>query len=847
MRILLRSAFVIVMIMSVAVVFSQCTKRETRQKIKLDSAAIREAQASTKLATTLQIQPEDRRSIAVFYFENVTGDEELNWMRRGLMEMLITDLSQSRYVDVVGEHELISTMRRMGIAEGQTMNPNLAVSVGREARLETVLVGSFVRVGENIRIDAQLYDARTGSLLKADRVECRGMEEVFTMVDELTRRVRNGLKPTLKDVVEFDKDLAEATTNSIEAYRYFAEGLALYDKYFHDEAAEYFEKAVEIDTTFATAYARLATSYAGMGRGRDTRRALAKAIALVDRVTERERLNIFALDAELKGNSRKIIETYEKMVQLFPKDKEAHFRLANVYNFLRRYDEAIKEYEAALEIDPTYIHPYNYLGYLYARRGNTDKGVEILRRYMELAPDEPNPHDSIGEIYLEAGRFDEALDEFKRALEKKSDFHFSWEHVGMVYLDRGKFDQAIRTFRRYLDVCPGGYLKSSGHLLIGQAYWAKGEYKDALKAFHEALKVYPDNFGLITLIGALHEEQGNTGEAKKFRKEWFWNTGDRILEEDNFDVVRNFLITCLYDSLYPDELEPYFEKMMELAENDFNRALCSYYRGVASLQQGRTEEALIHFRKSVSPFFSVETREGMRRGALKNIAQALADTSISPDKRRTFFEEIIALAKEMDNITLEASARYLSLEYYASLGDEETMEQELKATGTPRESDWWIIGPFENDNGFQQRFPPEKRIDLTKSYKGKGRKIQWRQARDSVLEGYVDLQEILDPDMWTVAYGFLSFDCPTARQAQLRIGTNEATKMWLNGEEIWARNIRRDASLDGDIIPVELKEGENTVLIKVCQKVGSWGYYFRITFPGGYPFGDITYLPQIVS
>jgi len=194
-----------------------------------------------------------------------------------------------------------------------------------------------------------------------------------------------------------------------------------------------------------------------MSRGRDTRRTLAKAMDLIDRVTERERLNIQALDAELKGDSRKIIEIYEKMVQLFPRDKEAHLRLANVYNGLRRFDDAIREYEAALEIDNTYIHPYNYLGYLYAGQGNFDKGIEIMRKYQELVPDEPNPHDSMGEIYATAGQFDEAIDQFKRALELKSDFHFSWQQMANVYVDKGKFDQAIRNFHQYIEVCPSIY------------------------------------------------------------------------------------------------------------------------------------------------------------------------------------------------------------------------------------------------------------------------------------------------------------------------------------------------------------------------------------------------------
>ncbi|MFQ6092339.1 MAG: tetratricopeptide repeat protein [bacterium] len=828
-------------------VLSQCSRREGRRKIKLDTAAIRQAQASSRLATTLQVQPEERRSIVVFYFENVTGDEDLDWMRRGLTEMLITDLSQSRYLDVVGEHDLAAIMNRMGITDPLAMDASVAVSVAREARLETVLVGGFVRVGENIRIDAQLYDARTGSLLKTDRVECRGLEEIFTMVDELTRRVRDGLKLTLKGVVEFDKDLADATTNSIEAYRCFTEGLQRYDKLFFQEAAQHFERAAAIDTTFATAYARLALAYSSLGRSEDARRVLARAVVLADRVTERERLNIMALDAGFKDDLLRMIETYEEMVRLFPKDKEARYRLGTIYNALGRFDEAIAQFEAALEIDNTYKLVHNVLGYSYSSRGMYEKAVESLRRYLELAPDEPNPHDSIGEIYQRAGYLDEAIDEYKEALRLKSDLHFPWQHMGSAYMDKGKFDQALSAFRRYIEVSPSDYLKSHGHRCAGEAYWAKGRYEEALKEYREAMKVYPNNFHLASSIGQLYEEQGDTVEARKFREEWFRSAEERVLKEESFDIVRDFLGACLYSDLHPDELEPFIDRAMELAENDFNRATCTFMRAMANLKQGESDSALAQFRAAVLPFLSIKTREGIGWYDASYISRAIARASADPEQGQAFFEEVIEMTREMKNTALEAGIRYLLLEHYETTGDEESLERELAATGTPRESDWWIIGPFENAGGFHRRFPPERETKLTKSYRGKGGKVRWKQAQDSLFDGYVNLKELYEPDTWTVAYGLLSVQSPMARPAQLRIGTNDATKVWLNGEEVWVRNVRRGALVDDDVIPVELKEGTNTILIKVTQADGEWGFFFRVTDPEGNPFDDITYVPRITS
>ena len=835
------------LVCTIAVALCGCSKREGGQKIKLASAAIRQTQESSRLATTLQVQPEERRSIVVFYFDNVTEDEDLDWMERGLMEMLITDLAQSRYVNVVGEHTLTTLMQRMGVPEKRSMDPTLAVSIAKEARMETALVGSFVRVGESIRIDAQLFDARTGNMLKAESVECYGLEEVFTKVDELTRQIRDGLKLTLKGVVEFDKDLADVTTNSIEAYRFFAEGSEKLYKVFYTEAAEHFERAVSIDTTFATAYARLASAYSGMGRYEDARRAAKEAVALVDRVSERERYNIMSLDASFQGDTRRIIEIHERMVQIFPKDKEARYRLGVVYYSLGRFDEAIVQFEEALGIDNTYKLVYNLLGYAYSSRGMHDEAVESLRRYLELAPDEPNPHDSMGEILQQAGLFDEAIHEYKEALRLKSDLHFPWEHMGSAYMDKGKFDEALRAFRRYYEAAPSNNIKSHSHRFAGEALWAKGRHKEALKEFREAMKVYPNNFSLVTHASDLYEEMGDTVSAKKFREEWFWNTGDRILEGDNFSTIQSFVWICLLNDLHPEEMEPFIEKAMKLAQNDFNRAECALLRGVIYLKQGENDFAVTQFQEAAQTFLTIETGVGMDWYQANYISEAIAGSSGDLAERQDFFEEMIRISGETENAALEASLKYLLFEYLERVGDEESLREELTATGTPHEIDWWVIGPFENKGGFHRRFPPEREIQLTKSYKGKGGKVRWQQAEDSLFDGYINLNELMDPDKWTVAYGLLSFNSPTVRHAQLRIGTNEATKVWLNGVEVWLKNRRRGAIVDNDVIPVELQEGSNSILIKVCQKTGEWGFYLRITDPEGLAFGDITFLPQVIS
>ena len=832
--------------MAMALTVLQCSKKSNGQKIKLDSTTLRQSDDSPKLTTTIQVQPEDRRSIAIFHFKNVTGDNELEWMRRGLTQMLITDLSQSRYVDVVSEHDLADILERMGVEEGQTLDAQRAVAIAKEARLETALVGSFVKVGETIRIDAHLYNALTGKLLKANSVKGEGLEEMFTMVDELTQRLRDGLRPVLRDVVEFDRDLADITTESVEAYRLLTEGVKLYESGLYQEAAEYFEKAVAADIDFAIAYWRLALAYENLARPEDARRVLARAVALVGHITELERLNILALDAFFKNNFIEMTKIYEQMVQRFPKDKEARFRLGRIYSRLRRFDEAIAQFEAALEIDKTYKLVLNQLGYSYCQQGLYDQAVEILEKYVELTPDEPNVHVSIGDIYHCAGRFEKTIEKYKKAQRLGPELHFPWHHMGDTYRDMGMLDQALSSYQQYIELAPSDAIKADGYRHAGEVHWIQGHHEEALEAFRTALEIYPNNFNLVSQFGDLYADKGDIVGARMFLEEWFSRTGKRVMEEGLFDYLISFVYTCLENNLHIDKLEPFIARAEETAPNDRSRAACTSMRAWIGLKEGEIDSALSLWSETLN-FPLIETRLGIEAEDMTILSQAMADRSTTPETILTFHKKILEIAREIKNPSIEATAEYLLFEYYKMIEDEISLQRGLTVTGTPHESDWWIIGPFESEGGFHRQFPPEREIKLSKSYKGKPGRVQWRQAEDSTFDGYIDLKELMKPGTWGVAYGWLSFQCPKARQAQLRIGTDDATKIWLNGEEVWVRNVRRGARTDNDIILVRLKEGTNTVLIKVCQTVSGWGFFFRITDPEGHPFRDITFLPQRAS
>lgn len=178
-------------------------------------------------------------------------------------------------------------------------------------------------------------------------------------------------------------------------------------------------------------------------------------------------------------------------------------------------------------------------------------------------------------------------------------------------------------------------------------------------------------------------------------------------------------------------------------------------------------------------------------------------------------------------------------------GNEQEALKHYNATGFIRNRAWRIIGPFDNKDGlgFEKRYPPEKEIDFTSEYAGKNTEVKWLRPENEPMDGFVDLVSLLGPADCAIAYATTCVQSPDERQVQLRIGSDDGVKVWLNGELVLSRNVDRAAALDQDIIPATLSKGPNQLLLKICNRLYSWGFYMRITDPAGKPYDDLTSVP----
>ena len=162
---------------------------------------------------------------------------------------------------------------------------------------------------------------------------------------------------------------------------------------------------------------------------------------------------------------------------------------------------------------------------------------------------------------------------------------------------------------------------------------------------------------------------------------------------------------------------------------------------------------------------------------------------------------------------------------------------------------WHLIAPFDNTDqkGFDVVYPPEREIDLTASYDGKGdspetRSVKWQSHTTEDDYGKVDLNKTLSNHKGAISYAYATFYSDRAQQVELRLGCINANKVWLNGKPIMANEVYHAATdIDQYRSNVRLRQGENTILVKVCQNEQTqswaqrWQFQLRLTDKLGSP------------
>ena len=342
-------------------------------------------------------------SIAVLYFENTTGDASLDWMRTGITDMVVTDLSQSRQVEVVSTEHLYGLLAEMRRADDKVLSPDVIRTVAERTGVDHVVLGSFVRSGEALRINTRLQEAKTGRIVSSERVDGPNASSLFAMVDDLSRRIRARFEevrvgagpigslltpPGTATDATLDRGLTDITTPSIEAYQLFLEGMNQHLRYRERQSIPYFEQAIASDPGFANAYAKLGIVHGNLGRVDLRQKYLQLALEHSGRMTAPERLYAEGLLALDRRETERGLDAYQRCVNLYPGHEGCRHSLALVQAPLGLLEESTRNFEDVIRRGGTFPTTFSLLAENYRALDQPEKALEIVRQVLDAQPRE---------------------------------------------------------------------------------------------------------------------------------------------------------------------------------------------------------------------------------------------------------------------------------------------------------------------------------------------------------------------------------------------------------------------------------------------------------------------------
>ncbi len=386
-------------------------------------------------------------SIAVLPLENLSRDPEQNYFADGMTEALITELGK------------ISTLRvisRQSVMQYKDTKKPMA-QIARELKVEAVVEGAVVREGDRVRVTAQLIQMRPERHLWAERYE-RDLTSILVLQSEVARAIAGEIRAKLTP--QEQAVLAKARPVNPQAYEAYLKGLFFMEKVTQEgitKGIEYFRQAIDLDPTYAPAYAGLADGYnraairgyqPAKGAYPAAKAAVSRALALDDALTEAHVLSgviKFRFDWDWAGAE----EELKRALELSPNSSRVHLGYSTYLLAMGRAEDAIAVAQRNAELDPLTVQRHIDLAWKLSYVGRYDDAITRLGKALELSPDSAPAYGMLATSYAAKGMYAKAIAMCEKALHLPADSSVLYD-CGHVYVLADRRRQALKVLQRML-------------------------------------------------------------------------------------------------------------------------------------------------------------------------------------------------------------------------------------------------------------------------------------------------------------------------------------------------------------------------------------------------------------
>ena len=312
-----------------------------------------------------------------------------------LKDAVEVQIGQSPYVTIFPSTRVSEQLALMRRDAGERLTPAVARELSERAGIKVFITGSIAAVGSQYIVRLDAVSARTGESIARQQRDVQGQNRVVNAIGDAASALRRDLGESLQSVQRFDVPLDVATTASVEALRAFSQGQRLLAQGTGSgvKAVPFFKRAIELDSEFALAHARLGVAYENAREFKLAEAAAREAFSRRENASERERFQITArYHAIVSGELSKAAEALILWAQTYPSDSAPHNSLNAIYKDWGELEKAVEHGEAALRLVPTSPPYRSNLAGAYLRLSQFDRAEAVLTEAVRDKLDNSTTH-----------------------------------------------------------------------------------------------------------------------------------------------------------------------------------------------------------------------------------------------------------------------------------------------------------------------------------------------------------------------------------------------------------------------------------------------------------------------
>jgi tetratricopeptide (TPR) repeat protein len=506
---------------------------------------------------TLGFQEQDW--ILIADLDNKTGEEVFN---HSLIHALTVTIEQSKRVNIYPRNKVLEVLTRMQVENAEHIDVPMAMEIAERENIKAVLLLSIAELGGTYLLIADLLDPYSGATVRSRQIKADGKEDILQSLDHLAKTILKDLGESLQHIHLHNIPLMRASTPSLDALRSLTK--AYYTDRFSDKAFELYREAIELDPEFALAHAELGRWYYMQNNRTLGEEHCNKALTLLERLTEHERLWIQAIIPMMRGNREEADTRWDLYLNEFPdsyqgwfnkgynhmraglyeKAIEAFTRAADIYkekdpgvllniatcqSVLKNYQQAIDYYLEAFKLDPELLtsgNINNEFGFTYLDAGEPDKAREVFEEMIKgNDEDKAKGYRSLALLSMYTGQLSKAAEQIQEStlLNKTLGYELSALrnrlYLAKIYHLQGRKDKLLEELNQLNERIYDVATEPVWYLILGKMFVRIGEYKEAELMLGEMDSLSNegnkyDEGSCMILKGELELARGNLSEAK---------------------------------------------------------------------------------------------------------------------------------------------------------------------------------------------------------------------------------------------------------------------------------------------------------------------------------------------